>query len=225
MVILWIQNHILSVCLILGTAVGCIWLMLFRGRLQLIIWEIPVFSVANTAAGMVCVSLFAGIESWGNPLSSGQSLYGGIFLLPLVYFAGAKLFRRHASDIFDIFAMCTVTTLLFARIRCIVAGCCMGSSVFGSGILWPTREMEILFYIVLLYVLYRLNKSQRHRGEIWPIYMIAYGIFRFITEWMRDEEPFLWFFHHGHVWSVLSIIIGCSVYFELRRKASTGKMR
>lgn len=48
----------------------------------------------------------------GTLLSSGQSLFGSIFLLPLFYFAGAKIFRRRIGDVFDVFTMCTVTTLL-----------------------------------------------------------------------------------------------------------------
>ena len=41
---------------------------------------------------------------------------------------------------------------------------------------WPTRELELVFYIILLIVLYRKNRSVSHKGEIWPIYMIIWGI-------------------------------------------------
>ncbi len=92
----------------------------------------------------------------GNALSSGQSLFGSIFLLPLFYFAGAKIFRRRIGDVFDVFTMCTVTTLLFARIACIFSGCCYGMLLPGSeSVRWPTRELELVFYIILLIVLYR----------------------------------------------------------------------
>ena len=74
----WIEEHILLICLIFATAIGCGWLWIFRHRLQIPSSLIPVMSALNTAAGVVCVKLFAGLETWGNPLESGQSLFGSI---------------------------------------------------------------------------------------------------------------------------------------------------
>ena len=150
----------LVICLSLGTLVGCIWLYLFKERLRLSLWLIPIISVLNTVAGLICVKLFAGIENWGNPLSSGQSLFGSIFILPLFYFVGAKLFGRKYSDVFDIFLLCTITTLVFARVDCILSGCCYGIYLPGSDTLrWPTREMEIVFHLVLIVVLLFIKKK------------------------------------------------------------------
>lgn len=221
MALLWVQAHILLVCLTLGSIGGCTWLSVFRKRLALQGAMIPVMSVLNTIAGLICVRLFASIESWGTPLASGQSLFGSIFLLPLIYFAGAKVFRRKLSNVFDVFTMCTITTLLFARIACICSGCCYGVFLPGcESVRWPTRECEILFYIVLLIVLYRKNRDGSHQGEIWPIYMIAYGVFRFFQEWMREEKAVVGYFHYGHIWAILSIVIGFSVYFEVKKRSS-----
>ena len=209
----------LVICLSLGTLVGCIWLYLFKERLRLSLWLIPIISVLNTVAGLICVKFFAGIENWGSPISSGQSLFGGVLLLPLIYIISAKVFRCKLCDVFDILAMCTITTLLFARIACILGGCCYGTFIPGSeSIRWPTRELEIIFYIILLIVLYRKNRRNSLPGEIWPIYMISYGIFRFIEEWLREGEQVLGPFHYGHIWAILSVAIGISIYGELRNQ-------
>lgn len=224
MALFWVQSHILLVCLTLGSIGGCVWLSIFRERLKLHGVMIPVMSVLHSMAGMICVRLFASIESWGTPLSSGQSLFGSIFLLPLFYLAGAKIFRRRISDVFDVFTMCTVTTLLFARIACIFSGCCYGMFLPGSeSVRWPTRELEFLFYIILLIILYRKNRSVSHQGEIWPIYMVSYGAFRFVLEWMREEKAILGFFHYGHIWAVLSIVIGLSIYFEMKKQRNSNR--
>lgn len=216
---LWLETHILLVCLTLGSIVGCIWIYLFRDRLMISIWCIPILSVLNTIIGLFCVKVFAGIENWDSPFSSGQSLYGGIFLLPIIYIVVAKLFRLKLYAVFDVFTMCTITTLLFARVACIFTGCCYGTFIPGSeSIRWPTREIEILFYIVLIIALYKRNIHNSLPGGIWPIYMISYGIFRFFEEWIREEDQIIGIFHRGHIWSILSIIIGLSVYSELCNK-------
>ena len=222
MALLWVQSNILLVCLTLGSMVGCIWLSIFRERLAIHGVMIPIMSILHSIAGVICVRLFASIESWGTLLSSGQSFFGSIFLLPLYYFAGAKIFRRRIGDVFDVFTMCTVTTLLFARIACIFSGCCYGMLLPGSeSVRWPTRELELVFYIILLIVLYRKNRSVSHKGEIWPIYMISYGVFRFVVEWMREEKAILGFFHYGHIWAILSVVIGFSVYFEVKKRRNS----
>ena len=47
--------------------------------------------------------------------------------------------------------------------------------------------------------------------------MIAYGIFRFIEEWFRTSSG-MYMFHKAHIWALLSLIIGLSIYFEIRTK-------
>lgn len=230
-VLYWASEHHLLLCLMTGAAGSCIWLWLLRDRLQIAKWMIPVLALLNTAAGVICVRVFAGLESWGSPLSGGQSLFGGVFLLPVFYFAGSKLFRRRFGDVTDVFAMCTVTTLVFARVSCIISGCCQGSFLPGSESLrWPTREMEIIFHIVLLIVLYRKNRKGDFPGEIWPLYMFSYGIFRFLEEWMREGEQVFGSMHRGHIWAILSIIAGAAIYAEIHiqnkaRSKSAGRRK
>ena len=50
--------------------------------------------------------------------------------------------------------------------------------------------------------------------------MIAYGSFRFCEEWLRAGELVFGPFHYGHIWAVLSAIIGSAVYLELREQRS-----
>ncbi|MCI8608859.1 MAG: hypothetical protein HFE73_04370 [Firmicutes bacterium] len=216
---LWIVEHILLICLSLATIAGCGWLWMFRARLRLSVPLIPIMSLLNTAAGLICVKLFAGLEAWGNPLESGQSLFGSVFLLPILYVIGAKISRRQIQDVFDIFAMCTITTLVFARVACIVSGCCLGEFLPGSETLrWPTRELEILFHLGLLVFFCLESKEEKHIGEIWPLYMMTYGIFRFVEEWFRAGDGVIGPFHYGHIWAILSIVIGSSIYIELREQ-------
>ena len=147
-----------------------------------------------------------------------MSLFGGIFFMPLAYWIGAVLFRRSCADVFDIFTVCMIATVMCARVNCILAGCCQGNRIPGpEGVRWPTRELEIVFYIVLIIVLGRKILAGEIHGESYPIYMISYGIFRFIIEGFRYSESGM-LIHLGHVWALLSMIIGFSIYTELKKK-------
>ena len=164
--------------------------------------------------------LFAFAESGFNPDSLGNmSIFGGVFLMPIAYFLGAKLFKRKPGEVFDIFLICMMFTLMCARINCIISGCCKGCLIFGSETArWPTRELEVVFYIVLLIIFGRRVKRNESHGELYPAYMFLYGIFRFITEFFRVSERSAGIFHLSHLWALISFGLGVSLYYELKSK-------
>lgn len=124
--------------------------------------------------------------------------------------------------VFDLCTNCMLFTLMCARINCIIAGCCKGTFVFHTCYRWPTRELEIVFYVVLILVFsYKLKISETN-GIIYPIYMISYGIFRFIVEFFRVGDGNL-LIHPAHIWALISLCIGLSVYAEIKNKEKKGR--
>lgn len=216
----FIKENMLVLCLVGGAAASTAWLWIFRERLG--IKKLPVIialAIVHTLVGVLSVKLFAGLESLSNPLNSGMSLFGAVFILPVFYALGAKIFSRNPRDIFDVFAFCVVSTLLIVRLNCINNGCCVGKLVSGSGELrWHTREAEMIFHMVVLVLLFaRIKKEKAVKGDTFPLYMMVYGTFRFIEEFFRAGGSGL--FHIAHIWSILSIVIGSAVYFELHAAA------
>ena len=51
--------------------------------------------------------------------------------------------------------------------------------------------------------------QEKSQGRAYPVYMIAYGLFRFLNEFMRYSETDR-IFHIAHLWSIVSILIGIS---------------
>ena len=216
----WLQDNALYLLLALGTIFNIFWLINFRDRLKMKWWAVLLISVLHTVYGVLTVMLFAFAESGFNPDSLGNmSIFGGVFLMPLAYFLGAKLFKRKPGEVFDIFLICMMFTLMCARINCIISGCCKGCLIFGSETArWPTRELEVVFYIVLLIIFGRRIKRNESRGELYPAYMFLYGIFRFITEFFRVSERSAGIFHLSHLWALISFGLGVSLYYELKSK-------
>ena len=216
----WLQDNALYLLLALGTIFNIFWLFNFQDRLKMQWWAVLLISVLHTVYGVLTVMLFAFAESGFNPDSLGNmSIFGGVFLMPIAYFLGAKLFKRKPGEVFDIFLICMMFTLMCARINCIISGCCKGCLIFGSETArWPTRELEVVFYIVLLIIFGRRVKRNESRGELYPAYMFLYGIFRFITEFFRVSERSAGIFHLSHLWALISFGLGVSLYYELKSK-------
>ena len=206
--------------LAIATTFGFFWLSQFKEKLQIKEWMALVLSVVHTLIGVLCVKLFAFLESGDG---GGMSLYGAVFFLPIIYFIGAKVSKRKIADVFDIFTICTVCTLLCARFNCILAGCCLGSVISGTeAVRWPTRELEILFYFVLFLFLRNKVCKKKYSGLIYPIYMMAYGSFRFVVEFFRESSHDYGWFHISHIWSLVAIAAGAGVYYWLTTKSKYG---
>ena len=120
-------------------------------------------------------------------------------------------------EFYDLFAYYVLPSLFLQRVSCIFSGCCYGIPFFHTDLLWPTREIELIFYILFGIRLYFLEKRGRiEKGNCFPLLMISYGIFRFFEEFVRYSAGHR-FLHPAHVWSVLCVIIGMSFYFELKK--------
>ena len=215
----WISGHTLTVLLAVGTVFTCLWLLRFRRPLRVSVPAAIALALVYTLYAVLAVSLFAIIERMADPASVGNmSLFGGVFLMPLAYYAAAKLSKCSVSQMFDICTVCQVFTLFCARFNCILAGCCRGMVIPGTdGLRWPTRELELVFYAVLLLVLARRVLAGKSRGLSYPIYMMAYGVFRFIVETFRESSSQS-LFHIAHLWALVSLCVGASFYFQLHTK-------
>lgn len=214
----WLSDHALILLLGCGTLFNVYWLHRCRERLHLRWLSVLLLSVLHTVLGVLSVKVFALFETGD---FSNMSLFGGVFFMPLFYWGVAKLAKQKTADVFDVFTICLVFTLMCARLNCIISGCCLGAHIPIEGLThlrFPTRELELLFYVLLLSRLWRKVLSGSARGMIYPIYMISYGIFRFVTETLRVSSRANSILHISHLWALLSLGIGISIYGELRKK-------
>lgn len=219
----WLTDRAFFLLLGCGTLFNVYWLHRCRERLHLRWPSVLLLSVLHTVLGVLSVKVFALFETGD---FSNMSLFGGVFFMPLFYWGVAKLAKQKAADVFDVFTICLVFTLMCARLNCIISGCCLGAHIPIEGLThlcFPTRELELIFYVLLLSRLWRKVLSGSARGMIYPIYMISYGIFRFVTETLRVSDRTDSILHVSHLWALLSLGIGISIYGELQgKKKKTG---
>lgn len=207
------------ILLLLATTINFVWLYLNRKDLKMNLLILILFSIFHTIIGVLFVSLFAFVESGFDMNSLGNlSLYGGVFLMPIVYLGYALIRKVPIGRAFDIFTISLVETLFFARINCLVSGCCYGILIGDTGFRVPTRELELLFYLVFIILFSDRIFKRQSNGNIYSYYLISYGIFRFISEFFRaSSEQNI--FRISHVWSIISCFVGCLlIILNFRRK-------
>ncbi len=219
---LWVREHSL-ICLLTAAAVfTAFWLYFQRKRLNMKIPWVLILSVLHVIVGVLCVKAFAILEAGSFSAAGNMSLFGAIFFLPVFYFLGAKLSHRSSGAVFDVFVIPMAFTLGCARVNCLLSGCCLGRVIPDTPYRYPTREAELVFYIIILcwFVLWTMKRDPG--GRLYPVYMIAYGCFRFLCEFFRDNNTNL-ILHLSHLWAALSIIAGVGILIELNQKRSRSK--
>ena len=136
--------------------------------------------------------------------STGSTFYGGLIggtaLFIIFYFAaGHFLFKDkyhypHLRTASDMAPACITVAHGFGRLGCLMAGCCYGAKCDA----WYGIEMQYLGYKVipvqLFEALYLFALSgiflflfKRGKKYLMPGYMIAYALWRFVAETMRDD--------------------------------------
>ena len=188
-----------------------LWLFFLRTRLKMKVWEITIASALFIVLGVLSVRFFALLEVGFDKSKAGTlSLWGGVYLLTLYYLVISLVKKIPLRVSFDVFVVPLAATLFLARINCLIAGCCLGKIIGEGPYRVPTRELELLFDAVFLVFVGPWVYKNKSNGKAYPVYMIAYGIFRFVTEFFRDSSSDS-AFHIAHLWSGISVVIGAAL--------------
>ena len=226
----WIQEHILLMFAIGIIVINFIWLMLCRKQLNIKWYTALIIAVLHDIIGYSAMRLLAIIEVGGDiSQAANMRLFGAVFLLPLFYYLWAKVFKHNIAFVMDIAAICLTVGLIFGRLDCLAGGCCAGMQLPWGDMHWPLREAELLYYGgFLVYFCPRVYQRRTH-GEVYPVFMITYGLLRFVLEWFRVEYTTnIGIFHLAHIWALICFMLGLSIYgaqMEKRKKQIGGKKK
>lgn len=141
-------------------------------------------------------------ENSTNPLFAMTffgGLVGGVISFIILYLTYIK--KRHpnaslANDIIMIAPACITIAHAFGRLGCFCAGCCYGKmtdSVFGvvfpgmHHAVYPTQLFESCFLFILSGILFFLAYKKNFKYNF-CIYLMGYGVFRFMLEFIRGDE-------------------------------------
>lgn len=185
--------------------------------------------VGGALGGKLPFVLAGGADWWSSTawLSDGKTittaLLGGYLGVEIT-----KLMLDVHAKTGDSFALPLALALAVGRFGCFFYGCCYGAPTdmpwgvdFGDGLRrHPTQIYEVAFHLCMAVLLWRLMATAVLRYQRLKLYFIAYGIFRFLTEFVRPEprgELGLTFYQ----WVALLLIAVMSLlwYVDARWKA------
>ncbi len=161
-------------------------------------------------------------------LADGKTITTGLIGAYLAVELAKWLMEIHVKT-GDTFALPLACALVVGRWGCFCNGCCYGVPTdlpwgrdFGDGVLrHPTQAYESLFHLGMAVVLWLLLREGWLRGQHLKLYLIAYGVYRFLTEYIRPEPISAWGMTF-YQWASLILIAGMVAQWCLdRRPAAT----
>jgi phosphatidylglycerol:prolipoprotein diacylglycerol transferase len=181
-----------------GILIGAVyWYRRSRGQSDLLLIYLGAL-VGGFAGAKIAYLLAEGWLEWQQPdrwlrWATGKSVLGGL----LGAYAGVEWTKHlvgHKTSTGDAFAVIVPVGILLGRVGCYLNGCCLGKPVAGvfatrdvKGIeRWPAPFAEGAFQIVMLIVILLLQRRGLLRDRLFFLYLAAYGLFRFLHEFMRD---------------------------------------
>lgn len=209
----------LLIALTLGTLVMLVIMLICRRWVAMGKLKTIVFAVLLTACGLASVKIMAFIESgeW-----SGLSFFGAVFLEPVFLLLLALLLREKWTTLLDLSAPSICGMLMVMKMECLRSGCCKGRILFknaGKVVRFPSQLVELLAALAIAAFLIWLMRNVQNRGKIYPIFMVTYGIVRFVLNLFRVTTPFVWILPAGNFWSLVAIAVGVLWLLVLKRKA------
>jgi phosphatidylglycerol---prolipoprotein diacylglyceryl transferase len=197
-----------------STAYG--WLMLAGIFVSIAFWSrlarrderlVLIYIAALAGAFLGAKLVYLGAEGWLHwhdanrwvILATGKSITGAL-LGGYLAVEIAKRLLKYTGTTGDWFAVIVPVGIMLGRIGCMIQGCCLGKVCDAnwftindaSGVArWPASQMEFLFNTVMLGVILLLRWGKIAPGQLFHIYLMAYGTFRFFHEFLRDTPQIL----------------------------------
>lgn len=152
-------------------------------------------------------------HDWAGLLFSGRSIIGAL-VFGFLFAEIAKPIMRYRLPPNDRFAIVLPFSIGLGRIGCHLVGCCRGlphdgplTVTYADGISrHPIALYEITFHLLAGLALLTLYRAGLLRYRLFALYLLAYGGFRFATEYLRvTEKAFVGF--SAYQWFALTAVI------------------
>ena len=184
---------------------------------QVAIWKMVLLTLWLTITGVLGTMVLAYIEMGK---FGGTSFYGAVFLVPILILP-AMLMRITYKDILNLCAPAECAMLLVMRFDCLDKGCCFGRYLPALEFQFPSQIAEMVVAITIMIILIQMHRKDR-QVQLYPWYMILYGVCRFILQGFRygGTDPWVLGLSQGHFWSLIAVVIG-TVWLLLSRARKT----
>ena len=153
----------------------------------------------------------------------GLTIWGAVLGASLGIRIYCKLTKIKIGWFFDLMAPGIIMAQAIGRLGCLFNGCCYGTPTslpwglvytdpqsfgFTGGIpAQPTVVYELIFCLIIFFVLLRLRNKLRPDGSLFALYLSIYAVWRFGIDFLRTGNPFLFSLHQAQVISIIVLLI------------------
>jgi phosphatidylglycerol---prolipoprotein diacylglyceryl transferase len=227
------------------TAYG--WLMLAGIFVSILLWSrvaqrdsrlVLIYVAALAGAFFGAKMVYLAAEGWLHwrdahrwlVLATGKSITGAL-LGGYAAVEGVKRLTHYTVPTGDWFAVIAPLGIMLGRVGCILQGCCLGRVCEASwftmndadGVArWPAALVELLFNALMLGAALWMRWKKILPGQHFHIYLLAYGLFRFAHEFLRDTPRILGPLSGYHLAALGVALLGASGF--LRRRRASGRL-
>jgi phosphatidylglycerol:prolipoprotein diacylglycerol transferase len=162
----------------------------------------------------------------------GMTFYGGLFGGILAGILACRLKKVNVGDMADLAAMSFPLGYALGRIGCLLNGCCYGGVCElpwavrfhrGDGTLTvpshPAQLYSALIAVAMYALLLPIERGRKFRGQVMLAYIVLYGIYRFIIEFVREgvtaQTTSILHLTQGQVFSLLMSLVAAIAYLVL----------
>lgn len=147
-------------------------------------------------------------------LQSAGIFYGGLIAALVVLTLYVRRQKLSWLAVGDAIAPGVAIGHSIGRLGCFAAGCCYGKPAHGlwgvtfhnayanatTGVtlgvpLYPTQLIESAAEAAIFLALWRLARRRAFTGQITAVYLLSYGVVRFLVDFLRAYEPQAMLFH------------------------------
>ena len=202
--------HSYGLMIALGILV-CVFMGMYRARKygykDEAVLDIAIFGILSGFVGAKLLYVLVEFDSFlKNPMdvlgSEGFVVYGGIIVGALVGILYCRIKKLPCWEYFDLLAPSIAVAQGFGRIGCFLAGCCYGrptdtfwgvtfpeGSFAPAGVpLIPTQLISSAGDLIITGILLVYSKHNKKAGNVGILYMLLYGIGRFLVECLRSDD-------------------------------------
>ena len=210
-----------------------IWIRLGRREPRLITVYLGALLGAFTGAKLVYLAA-EGWLFWNSPdrwliWATGKTIVGAL----LGGYAGVEIAKKvtgYEKATGDLFAIVAPVGIILGRVGCLLHGCCLGRTCEPhwwmlqdtQGVSrWPAVPAEIGFNLLALAAFAVMRRKQVLPGQLFHLYLIAYGAFRFAHEFLRATPRI----SHGltgyHFAALACIALGAWRFLQRQRERAS----
>jgi len=163
--------------------------------------------------------------------ATGKSVLGAL----LGGYAGVEIAKKaigYSAPTGDWFAIVAPVGIALGRVGCLLHGCCTGvvcqpawwTLRDAAGVhRWPAVPVELGFNLAAIALFATLRRAGKLRGQLFHIYLIAYGLFRFAHEFLRATPRF----SHGltgyQIAALAVAALGTAGFIQRQRKTAAAR--